>query len=73
MSDASQAVGARIKAARESRELTQDQLARKLGVTWVTISRWERGINPPPVNRLRVLAQVLGVSSGDLLDGKVAA
>jgi transcriptional regulator with XRE-family HTH domain len=73
MSDASVAVGARIRESREAKGWNQDTLARKLGVTWVTISRWERGINAPPINRLRLLSEVLGVSAEDLLDEKVAA
>ncbi len=32
-----------IKEVREKYRLTQEQLAKVLGTSWVTISRWERG------------------------------
>lgn len=32
------------KAIRERLNLTQEQLAQKIGVSWVTVARWERGI-----------------------------
>ena len=36
-----------IKALRQRLNLTQEQLARRLGVSWATVSRWERGIGEP--------------------------
>lgn len=39
-----------IKNIRKRLKLTQEQLAQKLGVTWVTINRWENGkFNPSPL------------------------
>ena len=37
-----------LKAKREGLELTQDQLAKELGVDVMTISRWERGARSIP-------------------------
>jgi transcriptional regulator with XRE-family HTH domain len=37
-----------LKDRREALRLTQEQLARALDVTMMTISRWERGIYPVP-------------------------
>ena len=36
-----------IKNIREKLNLTQEQLARKLGVSWATVARWERGKGEP--------------------------
>ena len=36
-----------IKDIRKSFDLTQEQMAHILGTSWVTISRWERGITEP--------------------------
>ena len=38
-----------IRDIRKSFGLTQEQLARVLGASWISVSRWDRGIsNPPP-------------------------
>lgn len=36
-----------IKELREQLQLTQEDLARKIGVVWSTVSRWERGLGAP--------------------------
>ena len=41
-----------IKNLRKKLDLTQEGLARKIGVSWSTVNRWERGIgNPSPMAR----------------------
>jgi transcriptional regulator with XRE-family HTH domain len=37
-----------LKRARKALDLEQTQLARKLGVHPMTVSKWERGISPIP-------------------------
>ena len=37
-----------LRSRRESLGLTQEQLARELDVAVMTVSRWERGVNPVP-------------------------
>ena len=37
----------RVKKLREKMRITQDDLARTLGVKPLTVSRWERGVNKP--------------------------
>jgi len=51
--------GKRIRDAREDKELTQLQLARKLNVTRVTIVSWEKGDSEPRLSNLKSLAIVL--------------
>jgi transcriptional regulator with XRE-family HTH domain len=59
-------LGKKIKYYREENNLTQQQLADKIGVTWEMVSRYERGINEP-YNRIDSISKVLNVSVGDLL------
>jgi putative transcriptional regulator len=37
----------RVKRLRDKLQLTQEQFARRLGVTFVTVNRWERGHTYP--------------------------
>ena len=68
-----EAVGRNIKAARETANLTQAQLARKIGMDQSEISRIERGTRGLSVNRLGLIAEALGVPAGDLLNDRIAA
>lgn len=47
--------------------LTQTQLAERLGVTQLTISRWENDIRAPRRATLYKLAEVLGCEARDLV------
>ena len=38
-------IGQKLKEYRETKKLTQEELARKLDIPTITISRWERGLN----------------------------
>ena len=40
-------IGSRIKSYRVGEGLTQEELAKKLGVTKMEIIRWEKGVNMP--------------------------
>ena len=51
-----------IKALREARGLTQEQLAEKIGVSIETISSIERGIKMPRLQNFVAIANQLGVS-----------
>src|SRR5439155_25689297 len=51
---------------RRERQLTQDQLDRQAGLPPRTIVQYENGHRTPYAHRLRTLAEVLGVSPGDL-------
>jgi len=53
-------VGERIRVRREALGLTQDQLGRRVGVSFVTVSRWERGVVPPRRRHRQLLAAELG-------------
>ena len=49
--------------------LTQEQLAEKLFVSRVTVSKWESGRGYPNIESLKLMAKVLSVSIDDLLSG----
>jgi transcriptional regulator with XRE-family HTH domain len=51
---------------RESRGLSQEALGGRLGVSDVTISRWETGARRPDLNAQAAYAEALGVEPMDL-------
>ncbi len=57
-----------IKRLRLSREITQEEFAEKVGVTWSTVARWETGEVAPAIKYLPKFAEILGVSEQDLLN-----
>lgn len=65
-------VPATLRAIRANLELTQAELAERLGVSFATVNRWEGGGNKPqrgPMERIRALADEAGVD----LDGMEAS
>jgi len=64
--------GATIRALRESKGLTQAQLAERLFVSDKTVSKWENGKGYPDISLLESIAGALGVSVAELLSGRVA-
>ena len=60
------AVGLRIRAARQSRRMTIEQVAEATGLTKGFLSRVERDLTSPSVASLLTLCQVLSISIGDL-------
>ncbi len=62
--------GMTIKELRESRKLTQAELAEKIGVSSKTISKWETAKGLPDISLLQPLAQALGISVIELMNGK---
>lgn len=59
--------GMRLKAAREARQLTQDDVAKRFDVNKATVSAWETGRGDPGVFRLRELSKLYKTSSESLL------
>lgn len=51
---------------RKYKQLTQEELAEKVGVTRQAIAKWESGETMPDLERSRMLAEILGVSLDDL-------
>ena len=63
-------LGRRIAALRREKELKQDELAEKLGVSAQAVSKWENDQTCPDISLLPLLAKTLGVSVDELLSGK---
>lgn len=63
-------IGNIITEQRIAKNLTQEQLAEKLGVLRTTISKWERGINTPDISLLQPLCQELDLTLAELINGK---
>ena len=61
--------GPAIKQLRESRRLTQAELAEKIGVSSKTISKWETAKGLPDISLLQPLARALGISVIELMNG----
>lgn len=51
-----------LKALREEKGLSQEELATKLNVVRQTVSKWEKGLSTPDAEMLLKLAEVLGTS-----------
>lgn len=60
----------RIASRRKDLSLTQVALAKKIGVSGVSVGKWESGLNQPKGRYLNDLAAALGVSVDWLLTGK---
>jgi len=62
-------IGKNIKALRERKCLTQDQLAEQLFVTRQTVSNYETGRSRPDVEMLTKIAEVLEVDANSVIYG----
>jgi transcriptional regulator with XRE-family HTH domain len=56
----------RIKRARRNAGLTQEELARRAGVSSITVSRWERGTQVPQLHQYLGIANATGADIDDL-------
>ena len=63
-------VGERIKKARKAKGLTQEELAKSLGVSFAMIGQYERGERNPKYETLQRIADALNVNIGVLLYGE---
>ena len=63
-------IGRFVAECRKEKNLTQIQLAEKLGITDKAISKWERGMAMPDSAIMLKLCTVLGISVNELLVGE---
>ena len=64
-------IGKFIATRRKAQNLTQMQLAEKLGITDRAVSKWETGKTLPDATLMLDLCGILGISVNDLLTGEV--
>ena len=63
-------IGKFIASKRREQNLTQEQLAKKIGVSNKTVSKWETGKTMPDYSIVELLCQVLHISVAELIAGK---
>ena len=66
-------IGNFIEKKRKEQNLTQAQLAEKLGVSNKTVSKWENGKCMPDYGVIQLLCTELGVTVSELMDGEEQA
>ena len=64
-------IGKFIAQCRKSKQLTQAELAEKLGITDRAISKWENGKGMPDSSIMIDLCNILGINVNELLSGEV--
>lgn len=72
MEDYKQEIGIRLKQARKSRNITQEQISEALGISQKHYSEVERGITGLSVGHFIQLSDVLSISLDYLLKGNMA-
>ncbi len=64
-------IGKFIAKARKQKDLTQEQIAEKLGVSINAVSKWERGLCLMDMSLLKPLSEILDVSINEILAGEI--
>lgn len=65
-----QKIGCFLRELRKEKEMTQEQLAEKLGVSGRTISRWETGSNMPDLDLLIEISDYYEIDLREILNGE---
>ncbi len=63
-------IGSRIAHARKALGYTQEDFSQMLDVTAQAVSKWENDISCPDIQLLPRIAQILGITTDELLTGK---
>lgn len=64
-------IGLFISNLRKEKSMTQKDLADKLNATSKAVSKWETGQGYPEITTIPMLAEILGVTAGELLNGEL--
>ena len=60
-------IGKRIAELRKKRDMTQFEIADRLGISYQAVSNWERGNSMPDIAKLPELAEIFGVTVDEIL------
>ena len=63
-------IGSFIKKIRKDNNLTQKELADKLGVTYQAVSKWENGLNIPDIGIIKEISKLYNIDINEILDGE---
>ena len=63
-------IGKFISEKRKEKNLTQAQIAEKIGVSVNAVSKWERGLNLPDASIMLELCDLLDITVNELLSGE---
>ena len=63
-------IGKFIADCRKSKNITQEQLAERLRITDRAISKWERGLSLPDVDKMLDLCNIFDINVNELLNGE---
>lgn len=61
-------IGKYIRKLRKENNLSQEGLAKALGVTYQAVSKWERGINLPDMSTLSEMSKIFNVNIDDIIN-----
>lgn len=64
-------IGKFISKIRKEKNITQSELAEKLGISDRAISKWENGICLPDASNMPLLCEILDISINDLFSGEI--
>ena len=64
-------IGEFIAKLRKEKNMTQSELAEKLGISDRSVNKWERGLNLPDTNIMTELCSILGITINDLFKGEI--
>lgn len=59
-----------LKEARQLKGITQEQLAKMLGITQGAVAQWENGLTHPSFDMLPKVAEALGMTVDELIGKK---
>lgn len=59
-----------LKEARQLKGITQEQLAKMLGITQGAVAQWENGLTHPSFEMLPKVAEALGLTVDELIGKK---
>ena len=60
-------IGENIRNYRKKNDITQEALADRLGVTYQSVSRWEKGATYPDLELLPAISEILGITVDELI------